>query len=89
MLEGYHSILYGTVVQALMYGIYLTTFAHCLRWLLIDDEGWKLRRGINWHMLITSILLFLLSTTDLTLTIKALIDYNGLHWQVYNNTTVC
>ena len=80
MSDGYQSYLYGAFVQTLMYGMYVTTFAHCLRWLLLDDEGWKIRRRINWSMLIISILLFLLSTTALALTIQLLIYFNDTDW---------
>ena len=85
MPEGYQSELYGTFVQAIMYGMYATTFVHCLRWLLFDDEGWKLRQRINWSLLVASILLFLLSTTDLALTLKSLNDYNDLQAAIKDN----
>ena len=78
MPDGYRPYLYGAFVQTLIYGIYITTLAHCLRWLLLDDEGWKSRRRINWFMLIISTLLFLLLTADLVLALKLLIDYNNL-----------
>ena len=74
--DNYQSYLYAAFVQTLLYGIYVTTLAHCFRWLLLDDEGWKLRQRINWPMLITSILLFLLLTTDLALALKFLIDFD-------------
>ena len=85
MPNGYQSKLYATFVQTLLYGIYVTTLAHCLRWLLLDDGGWKLRKKINWSMLIISILLFLLSTTDLALTLKSLNDYNDLQAAIKDN----
>ena len=93
MPDLYQSFLCATFVQALLYGIYFTTLAHSLRWLLLDDEGWKVRRRINWFMLIISILLFLLSTTDLVLTLIVLINYNDLSVAVhtsaeYNNVLV-
>ena len=85
MPDLYQSYTYGTFVQTLLYGTYVTTFAHCLRWLLLDDEGWKLRRRTNWSMLIISILLFLFSTADLALTLQLLVNYNNLHWgRIYN-----
>ncbi|KIL60085.1 hypothetical protein M378DRAFT_130858 [Amanita muscaria Koide BX008] len=39
-------------VQAILFGLYLASLAHCLRWQLVDDEGWRLRTKINWAMLI-------------------------------------
>ncbi|KIJ41913.1 hypothetical protein M422DRAFT_780142 [Sphaerobolus stellatus SS14] len=44
-------------VDALFLGIYLTTFVRCLRWLVWADEGWKLRKKINWTMLIITLLI--------------------------------
>jgi len=51
--------------QAVLYGVYVATLIHCLRWLIYTDEGWKLRDRINGFMLITTILIFSLSTTNL------------------------
>jgi hypothetical protein len=64
--------LRGMFVQAMMYGVYLATFAHCLRWLIYQDEGWKLRPrgGINWPMLTATIAIFFLSTVDLSLELR-------------------
>ncbi|KAM6502577.1 hypothetical protein JOM56_002554 [Amanita muscaria] len=54
-------------VQAILFGLYLASLAHCLRWQLVDDEGWRLRTKINWAMLIIAIFLFLLLTIDLAI----------------------
>ena len=78
MPNDYQSYIYGIFVQALLYGIYVTTLAHCLRWLLLDDEGWTLRRKINWSMLTISVLLFPLLTTTLAFVLKAFIYYDDL-----------
>ena len=88
MSDLYQSFLYGTLSQTLSYGIYITTLAHCLRWLLLDDEGWNLRQRINWFMLTISIVLFLLLTTDLSLKLKFLIDFNGVYPIRYQDTFV-
>ena len=76
MQDIYQLYIYTTFVQTLLYGIYVTTLVHCLRWLLLDDEGWTLRRRMSWFILIISILLFLFSTADLALSLKLLISYN-------------
>ncbi|KAF8626459.1 hypothetical protein AX15_004864 [Amanita polypyramis BW_CC] len=52
-------------VSALAYGAYLTTFIHCLRWLVYNNEGWSRRDARNISMLIVSIALFLLQTAGL------------------------
>src|ERR1700759_2196011 len=54
-------------MQAALYGLYVATLIHCLRWLVYTDDGWKQRDGVNKFMLITTILIFLLSTVNLFL----------------------
>ena len=90
MVDLRQTYLYVTFVQTLLYIIYVTTLAHCLRWLLLDDEGWKLRRGIDWTMWIASILLFLLSTIDLALSFQSMIEVfdNNASFNVIDDTLV-
>jgi len=59
----------AATIQALLYGLYLATLAHCLRWLLFDDDGWSHRnaKDINWRMLIITVVIFLFSTASLFL----------------------
>ena len=65
-------VLVGLFLQALLYGFYLATLFHCLRWLVYTDDGWKLRAGskINKLMLVVTVLLFFLSTINLGLSIR-------------------
>ena len=72
MLSWGEQYLRGMFIQAMMYGVYLATFAHCLRWLIYQDEGWKLRprEGLNWPMLTATISIFILSTADLSLELR-------------------
>ena len=66
------SFLIATFVQAIFYGVYITTLAHSLRWLLYEDEGWKAQsRGrVNWPMLAVTLLLFAFATVDLGVTLR-------------------
>ncbi|KIL66577.1 hypothetical protein M378DRAFT_123733 [Amanita muscaria Koide BX008] len=59
-------------VQAIMFGLYLATLAHCLRWLVYEDEGWKLRprNRINWVMLGLTLAIFAFSTADLSISLR-------------------
>jgi hypothetical protein len=59
-----------TFVSALFYGLYLSTVFHCLRWLVFADEGWKMRRRINWAMLSITIILWALSTISKALDLR-------------------
>ena len=45
-------LLFGLFTQAALYGIYVATLIHCLRWLVYTDEGWKQRDRVNKLMLI-------------------------------------
>jgi hypothetical protein len=58
------------VVQALLYGLYVATLVHCLRWLLYNDKDWSYRKDINWPMLAVTVVIFLLSTASLGLLLK-------------------
>ena len=68
--------------QAIMYGLYVGTVVHCLRWLLFDDNDWTIRKKINWSMLAIGILLFILMTinlwTSLQLTVGPVLQVNVL-----------
>src|ERR1700760_1128248 len=71
--------------QAILYGLYLGTSIHCLRWLLFDDNDLNIRKKINWPMLTIAILLFILMTinlwTALQLTIGPVLQVNVLAFQ--------
>ncbi|PFH49893.1 hypothetical protein AMATHDRAFT_62301 [Amanita thiersii Skay4041] len=58
-----------TCIQSFLYGIYFTTCLHCVRWLAFSDEGWSPRRDIRWAMLWVTLSIFVLTTTDLALTL--------------------
>ena len=71
MTPSSQSFFISVVVQAILHGIYVATLLYCLRW-LVYDEKWC-RRKINWPMLITSVVVFLLSTVDLGIRFWALL----------------
>ncbi|KAM6499027.1 hypothetical protein JOM56_004535 [Amanita muscaria] len=52
--------------QSILYGLYIPTFAGCLRWLMFENEGWKLRpcKQMTWAYIIIAILVFAVSTAD-------------------------
>jgi hypothetical protein len=61
--------LIALFTEAAFYGLYVASLIHCLRWLVFTDDGWKQRDRINKLMLITTILIFLLSTLNLAFTL--------------------
>lgn len=42
-------------MNTFLYGLYVSTLAHCIRWLLFRYEGWKLRKQINIPLLLITI----------------------------------
>jgi hypothetical protein len=63
------NMLITSIVQAILYGMYMMTVVHSLRWLLYEDRGWKLQ-AVHWPMSIVTVLLFIFSTVDLGITLQ-------------------
>ena len=57
-------------VQAVLYGVFVSTLAHSFRWIFYNEEGWKLRDKINWAMVAISTLVFSFSTADLAVSFR-------------------
>lgn len=74
--EPLHQNVAVTFVNALLYGLYFSTFLHCIRWLLFADEGWKLRgrKDIPWSMLVATLLLFFFSLASLVLELRSTLE---------------
>ncbi len=80
--------------QAVLYGLYLPTFVHSLRWLLFDDEGLDVRKKISWQMLSITIIFFLFMTAVIGIQLQLTLGPAQLHTnpRAYNKldiTTVC
>ena len=73
------AFLIATLLQAILYGFYLETFVQCLRWLLCEDQGWKLRpRGkVNRAMLIIAVLILILASADTMVALKISLSHLG------------
>ncbi|TFK38789.1 hypothetical protein BDQ12DRAFT_735423 [Crucibulum laeve] len=56
-------------VEAIFYGLYLATLLHCMRWMLYENEGWKLKKriSIQWTMLISTVAIFVCSFVNIIL----------------------
>ncbi|KIL57689.1 hypothetical protein M378DRAFT_87502 [Amanita muscaria Koide BX008] len=61
--------LIAAILQPFLYGLYLITFGHALRWLVFEEEGWSLRsrEKVNWLLFTTTVIVFMFSTVDLIL----------------------
>ncbi|KAF8970693.1 hypothetical protein BDZ97DRAFT_57170 [Flammula alnicola] len=66
--------LAGLFVEAIVYGIYLTTFGHCLYVLLRKSSGWKRPRDISFGFLFVAVSLFSVGTINLSLGLFRIID---------------
>jgi hypothetical protein len=79
--------------QAILYGLYLATFFHCLRWVLFDDEGLNIRERIGWGMLSIVVLFFVLMTAIIgiqyRLTVGPALQVNPLAFGRLDVATVC
>jgi hypothetical protein len=53
--------LIALTTQALVTGTYFASFLLCLRWFVFSDDGGTIRKGIKWHLLIITIILFAFS----------------------------
>ena len=60
----------ATTIQAILFGLYITTFLLCLRWLVYEDDGWVIRKDIKWPMLTVTVILFVFSVIELTLSLE-------------------
>ncbi|TFK33879.1 hypothetical protein BDQ12DRAFT_727404 [Crucibulum laeve] len=60
-------------VEAILYGLYLATLLHCLRWMLYENEGWKIKKraSIPWTMFISTMIIFICSFVNLILHLKS------------------
>ena len=76
---GSDAFIISTFAQAILYGLYLVTFAQCLRWLLCEDGGWKLRtrKNVNHVMLVIAILLLVFTSVDTMVALKISLTQRG------------
>ncbi|TFK32657.1 hypothetical protein BDQ12DRAFT_670882 [Crucibulum laeve] len=60
-------------VEAILYGLYLATLLHCLRWILYENEGWKIKKraSIQWTMFTSTTTIFVCSFVSLILHLKS------------------
>jgi hypothetical protein len=75
--------------QAVLYGLYVATLIHCLRWLVYTNDGWKLRDRVdNKPILITIVVIFLCLTVNLVLMLLIQLyflgDFGDRHSNILN-----
>jgi len=74
----------NSFVQANVYGIYVTTFVLCIRWLVYKDEGLKRREKLNIPMFMVSIAVFLLQTAGLATCFQTTLEAQAANNKGYN-----
>ncbi|KIJ41920.1 hypothetical protein M422DRAFT_254931 [Sphaerobolus stellatus SS14] len=57
---------------ALFSGLYLSTLFSCLRWLIWVDEGWKLRKKIQWTLLAVALFIFACALATVSTILRSL-----------------
>ncbi|KAF8325110.1 hypothetical protein F5887DRAFT_259817 [Amanita rubescens] len=71
MLSSLEATIIAITLQALLTGVYFTSFLLCLRWLIFSDDGGTLRKPIHRPFLIITVILFTFSVTDLGFSLQA------------------
>jgi hypothetical protein len=88
MLSFVKGFMIALTMQALVMGAYVASFLLCLRWLVFSDKGGTLRKGINWPLLIITIVLFALSSTVFIIVLSSTVFYISKGRSINNlNTT--
>ncbi|KAM6499792.1 hypothetical protein JOM56_005300 [Amanita muscaria] len=81
------SFVTSLLVQTSFYGLYMATFGVCLRWLLFADEGWRLRKPLDWPMLVATIIIFasytILLGADAWLTMESVKGFGFIPYYTY------
>ncbi|KIL60209.1 hypothetical protein M378DRAFT_951174 [Amanita muscaria Koide BX008] len=81
------SYVTSLLVQTSFYGLYMATFGVCLRWLLFADEGWRLRKPLDWPMLVATIVIFasytILLGADAWLTMESIKGFALIPYYTY------
>lgn len=72
------ALIAALFTECILYGLFLVTFGFCLRALLFRKKGLssglELNRNLNRTLLAVTILMFLLSTMDLALELRHVLD---------------
>lgn len=70
MLSTIEACITAMTLQALLMGVYFASFLLCLRWLIFSDDGGTLRKPIHRLFLITTVILFAFSVTNVGLCLQ-------------------
>ncbi|KAM6492146.1 hypothetical protein JOM56_011870 [Amanita muscaria] len=64
----------SSFVTAILFGLYLAGFVHCVRWLLFEDEGWRARKKVNWTLVIATLLIFFFATVWFSMAVVGILQ---------------
>ena len=82
--------IYSLFILCVLYGIYVATLVSCLRWLLYEDEGWKLRKKVVRPILAVTLLVFACLTAYLSISfqVTSFILFNTPHNEILGCSVV-
>ncbi|KIL64100.1 hypothetical protein M378DRAFT_635706 [Amanita muscaria Koide BX008] len=60
----------ASIIESLLYGLYIATTFVCLQRLLYSHNDWKPTHLINWPLLVLTVTIFVTSTLDMALSIR-------------------
>lgn len=59
-------------MHGLLFGINFITFGLTNRWLIFTDEGWKVRKNLNWLLIIIANFIGALSLVDVSVDVRVI-----------------
>ncbi len=86
MLSYAEAAIISTILQAILTGVQFTTFHLCLRWQIYSDDGWSIRKNIQWPMSIITLLIMAFSLINLGGTVQTVLI--GLKGDNYLSTSL-
>ena len=90
MLSSTEAAIIATSLQAILTGVHFTTFLLCLRWQIYSDDGWSIRKNIQWPMLIVTLLTMAFDLIDIGGMVKTvLVGLTGDNYLPTSLIAVC
>ncbi len=90
MLSCAEAAIVAMTLQAILTGVQFTTFLLCLRWQIYSDDGWSIRKNIQWPMFIITFLIMVFSLIDLGGTVQTvLVGLKGDNYLPTSLIAVC
>jgi hypothetical protein len=91
MAQQVNPMLFSLFTQCILYGIYIGTLGSCFRWLVYEDEGWKLRKEVTWPILLVTLFVCTCLTAYLSFSLQITLGamFNRPHSHILVCMLVC